>query len=105
MKWLFMYKHFFKRRIDIVLSFCGIVVLEMLMIALAIKIDDPDPAIFKQKRVGMKKNGEITYFSLKKFRSMNTSTPDVPTHLLENPEQYISHIGAFRCKSSLDELP
>lgn len=102
-----MYKHFFKRLIDIVLSFCGIIVLAipMLIVVIAIKIDDPGPAIFKQKRVGMKKNGEITYYNMAKFRSMKINTPDVPTHLLENPEQYISRIGAFLRKSSIDELP
>lgn len=102
-----MYKRFVKRLIDIVLSAVGMIVLAlpMLIIALMIKIDDPGPAIFKQKRVGAKKNGEITYFSLLKFRSMKVNTPDVPTHLLEHPEQYISRIGAFLRKSSLDELP
>lgn len=102
-----MYKNFFKRLLDLVLSAIGIIVLAlpMLFIALLIKIDDPGPAIFKQKRVGAKKNGEITYFSLLKFRSMKVNTPDVPTHLLEHPEQYISRIGALLRKSSLDELP
>lgn len=102
-----MYKRFIKRLIDIVLSTIGMIALAlpMLIIALIIKIDDPGPAIFKQKRVGAKKNGEITCFSLLKFRSMKVNTPDVPTHLLEHPEQYISRIGAFLRKSSLDELP
>lgn len=102
-----MYKHCFKRLIDIVLSAIGIIVLAIPMgiIALLIKIDDPGPAIFKQKRVGIKKNGEITYFPLLKFRSMKVNTPDVPTHLLENPEQYISKIGSLLRKTSLDELP
>lgn len=102
-----MYKCFFKRLIDLVLSTIGIIVLAipMLIIALLIKIDDPGPAIFKQKRVGIKKSGEITYFSIWKFRSMKVNTPDVPTHLLEHPEQYISRIGTFLRKSSLDELP
>lgn len=102
-----MYKHFFKRLIDIVLSFCGIVVLAipMLIISLIIVIDDPGPVIFKQKRVGIKKNGELTYFMLWKFRSMKMSTPhDVPTHMLENPEQYITKVGRFLRKSSGDEL-
>ena len=103
-----MYKHFVKRLIDIVLSTIGIIVLAlpMLIIAIAIKIDDPGPVLFKQKRVGKKKNGEITYFMIWKFRSMKMSTPhDTPTHLLENPEQYITHIGRFIRKTSLDELP
>ena len=78
----------------------------MLIIAVAIKIDDPGPVLFKQKRVGQKKNGEITYFMIWKFRSMKMSTPhDTPTHLLENPDQYITHVGRFIRKTSLDELP
>lgn len=103
-----MYKHFVKRLIDVILSTIGIVVLAlpMLIIAIAIKIDDPGPVLFKQKRVGKKKNGEITYFMIWKFRSMKMSTPhDTPTHLLENPEQYITRIGHFIRKTSLDELP
>lgn len=103
-----MYKHVIKRLIDIVLSSVGIVVLAlpMLIIAVAIKIDDPGPVLFKQKRVGKKKNGEITYFMIWKFRSMKMSTPhDTPTHLLENPEQYITRVGRFIRKTSLDELP
>ena len=68
-----MYKHFFKRIIDLVLSTIGIMVLAfpMLIIAIAIKIDDPGPVLFKQRRVGQKKNGKITYFMIWKFRSMN----------------------------------
>lgn len=103
-----MYKHIIKRLIDIVLSSIAIVVLAipMLIIALAIKIDDPGPVLFKQKRVGKKKNGEITYFMIWKFRSMKMSTPhDIPTHLLKNPEQYITRIGCFIRKTSIDELP
>ncbi len=103
-----MYKYVIKRLIDIVLSSVAIVVLAlpMLIIAIAIKIDDPGPVLFKQKRVGKKKKGEITYFMIWKFRSMKMSTPhDTPTHLLENPEQYITHVGRFIRKTSLDELP
>lgn len=103
-----MYKHVLKRLIDLVLSGIAIVVLAlpMLIIAVAIKIDDPGPALFKQRRVGQKKNGELTYFMIWKFRSMKMSTPhDVPTHLLENPEQYITRVGKFIRKTSLDELP
>lgn len=98
-----MYKSFFKRAIDIVLSLAGIVVLAipMLIVALVIMIEDPGPALFKQKRVG--KNKEL--FWLYKFRSMKVNTPDVPTHLLENPEQYISKVGKFIRKTSIDELP
>ena len=99
-----MYRKFLKRLIDFVLSTMGIVVLAIPMgvIALIIKITDPGPAIFKQKRVGTNK----TYFYLYKFRSMKMCTPrDCPTHLLENPEQYITAVGKFLRKSSLDELP
>lgn len=103
-----MYKHFFKRFFDIILSLIGIILsaFPMLIIAIAIKIDDPGPVLFKQKRVGKKKNGEITYFKIWKFRSMKMSTPrDIPTHLLENPDQYITRVGRFIRKTSLDELP
>lgn len=103
-----MYKHFVKRLLDIVLSGIAIVVLAipMLIVVIAIKIDDPGPVLFKQKRVGKKKNGEITYFMIWKFRSMKMSTPhDTPTHLLENPEQYITRVGKFIRKTSIDELP
>ena len=98
-----MYQKGIKRAIDFVLSLCGLLVLWPLLavIALAVKIDDPGPVIFKQKRVGIHK----TYFNLYKFRSMKVSTPDLPTHLLEHPEQYISRVGAFLRKTSLDELP
>ncbi len=103
-----MYKHVIKRLMDLILSSIGIVILAlpMLIIAVAIKIDDPGPVLFKQKRVGQKKNGKITYFMIWKFRSMKMSTPhDTPTHLLENPEKYITRVGSFIRKTSLDELP
>lgn len=99
-----MYKHFFKRLIDTVVSFIGIIVLgiPMIIIALVIKHEDPGPAIFTQKRVGINKS----HFSLRKFRSMRMDTPhDVPTHQLENPEQYLLKSGRFIRKYSLDELP
>lgn len=98
-----MYKKCFKRVIDAFLSFVGGVVLlpVFLIIALAIVIDDPGPVFFKQKRVG--KNKEL--FWLHKFRSMKVKTPDVPTHMLANPDQYITRVGRFLRKSSLDELP
>ena len=103
-----MYKKIVKRLGDIVLSSAAILVsaVPMAAIAIAIKIDDPGPVLFKQRRVGQKKNGEITYFMIWKFRSMKMSTPhDVPTHLLENPEQYITRVGKFIRKTSIDELP
>lgn len=99
-----MYINFFKRFIDLVLSSIGIIVLAIPMglIALIIKITDPGPVLFSQKRCGMRKK----HFQLYKFRSMKMSTPkDCPTHLLENPEQYITSIGRLLRKSSLDELP
>ena len=98
-----MYKKFTKRLIDVILSFvAGVALLPIfLIVALAIVIDDPGPVIFKQKRVG--KNKKL--FWLHKFRSMKVKTPDIPTHLLENPEQYITRVGKFLRKTSLDELP
>lgn len=99
-----MYKNLVKRLIDLVLSVIGIILLiiPMGIIALIIKITDPGPVLFSQKRVGINK----THFNLYKFRSMKMSTPkDCPTHLLENPEQYITSIGKILRKSSLDELP
>lgn len=103
-----MYKHVIKRMIDITVSGVAAVILAlpMLGIAVAIKIDDPGPVLFTQKRVGQKKDGKITYFKIWKYRSMKMSTPhDVPTHLLENPDQYITRVGKFIRKTSLDELP
>ena len=76
------------------------------LIAVAIVIDDPGPVLFKQKRVGKKRNGKLTYFYILKFRTMKKSTPkDVPTHLLDHPERYITRVGAFLRRSSLDEIP
>lgn len=99
-----MYDKVVKRLIDLVLSCIGIVVLAipMLVIAIVIKVDDPGPVFFKQNRI---KKGKGT-FPLLKYRSMKMSTPhDMPTHMLSNPEQYITKVGAFLRKSSLDELP
>lgn len=98
------YKKYIKRAMDKALSSGGFVVLAPVMgaIALAIKIEDPGPVLFTQKRVGQDKQ----YFKLHKFRSMKMITPhDVPTHMLENPEQYITKVGGFIRKHSLDELP
>ena len=99
-----LYDKYVKRIMDILLSFGGLVVLSpvFLAITIAVKIDDPGPALFTQKRIG--KNKE--YFKLHKFRSMKMSTPhDVPTHMLDNPEQYITRVGKFLRAHSLDELP
>ncbi len=102
-----MYKHFAKPLLDFILALIGTIVLlvPMLILAAVIYIDDPGPVLFKQKRVGQKRNGEITYFNLYKFRSMKMSAPhDKPTHELENPEQYITRVGKICRKFSLDEL-
>lgn len=99
-----MYSKFLKRLIDIVLSGLGIIFLSpvFLILAIAIKIDDPGPVFFRQKRLTIHKE----YFNILKFRTMKMETPkDMPTHLLENPEQYITKVGKFLRKTSLDELP
>lgn len=98
------YDKYVKRGIDIVLSFGGIIVLSpiLLGIALAIKIDDPGPVFFTQKRLGQNKK----YFRVYKFRSMKMSTPhDTPTHMLDDPDQYITKVGKILRAHSLDELP
>lgn len=98
------YEKHVKRMFDVILSFGGLVVLSPLLIgiSLAIKIDDPGPVLFTQKRMGQNKK----YFKLHKFRSMKMCTPhDKPTHMLENPEQYITRVGKFLRAHSLDELP
>lgn len=99
-----MYKNYIKRVLDIILAVGGLIALIWLYFGLiiAIKIDDPGPAFFTQKRVGKNK----ALFTLHKFRSMKMSTPhDIPTHQLSNPEQYITRVGRFLRKTSLDELP
>lgn len=98
------YCRYIKRVVDIILSIGGLLVLSpvFLVISLAIVIDDPGPVFFKQKRIGRNKE----YFMLYKFRSMKMATPhDVPTHMLDNPEQYITTVGKFLRAHSLDELP
>ncbi len=93
-----------KRALDIVLSGLGLIVLSPVFLGtiIAIKIDDPGPVLFTQKRVGKNKK----YFKLHKFRSMKMSTPhDVPTHMLDNPDQYITKVGRFMRRTSIDELP
>lgn len=99
-----MYKMFIKRLLDICLSGLGLIMLSplFLLLIIAIRIDSPGPILFKQKRVGIHK----TYFKIFKFRTMRTDTPkDMPTHMLLDPEQYITKTGKFLRKTSLDELP
>lgn len=99
-----LYEKIWKRVIDSMLSFLGLMILSpvFLVVVIWIKIDDPGPAFFTQKRVGKGK----AFFCLHKFRTMKISTPhDIPTHMLKNPEQYITKAGKFLRKSSLDELP
>lgn len=95
---------FSKRIIDLLLSGLALVILAPVFVALAvlIKVESEGPILFKQKRVGLNK----THFNILKFRTMRIDTPrDSPTHLLDNPNQYITKIGKFLRKSSLDELP
>ena len=99
-----LYKRYMKRMISVLLSVLGLIFLGWLLILLsiAVKLDSPGPVFFRQKRVGKDKK----YFYILKFRTMRIDTPkDVPTHLLENPEQYITRMGKFLRKTSLDELP
>lgn len=98
------YDRYVKRALDVLLSFGGLVILSPVfaVIAIAIKIEDPGPVLFTQKRIGQNKQ----FFKLHKFRSMKMCTPhDVPTHMLDNPEQYITKVGKFIRAHSLDELP
>lgn len=93
-----------KRLIDIILSLLGLIILSplFLILILAIKLDSKGPVLFKQKRVGLHKS----HFNILKFRTMRCDTPkDTPTHLLENPACYITKVGSFLRKTSLDELP
>ncbi|SFM25984.1 O-antigen biosynthesis protein WbqP [Gracilibacillus orientalis] len=93
-----------KRFIDIVISLIGLVILSPIFFILivGIKLDSKGPVLFKQERVGINK----TLFNMLKFRTMRFDTPkDTPTHLLENPVQYITRMGKLLRKTSLDELP
>lgn len=103
-----MYKHVIKRLLDILISGIAIIVLAvpMLIVSIIIVIDDPGPVLFRQKRIGVNKNGQISYFMIWKFRSMKMDAPhDAPTHMLQNPDQYITRVGKFIRKTSIDELP
>lgn len=93
-----------KRILDIFLSLVGLIILSPLFILLIffIRLDSKGPILFKQKRVGINKS----HFYILKFRTMRIDTPkDIPTHLLDNPHQWITRVGKFLRKSSLDELP
>lgn len=93
-----------KRKLDIIIALIALIVLSpvLLILSILIKMTSKGPIFFKQKRVGIDK----TYFYIWKFRTMRTDTPkDVPTHLFSNPEQFITPIGRFLRKTSLDELP
>lgn len=93
-----------KNIIDRLLALIGLAVLSPVFVILivAIKLDSKGPVLFRQKRVGIHKR----HFYILKFRTMRIDTPkDIPTHLLENPEQYITKVGRFLRKTSLDELP
>lgn len=99
-----MYRNGIKRLLAVVLSLCGMICLSwlFLILAVAIKLDSPGPVFFKQKRVGIGKK----HFYILKFRTMRIDTPhDMPTHLLHDPDQYITRMGHFLRKTSLDELP
>lgn len=99
-----MYRKYLKRVLDFVLSLLGIILLSpaLLVLALCVKCSSPGPVLFKQKRVGKDKS----FFQIYKFRSMRTDTPkDMPTHLLQNPDAFITPVGRFLRKTSLDELP
>ncbi len=99
-----MYSKYVKRMIDFLISLLGFIVLSplFLILCLLIKLTSKGPVFFKQKRVGIHK----TYFDILKFRTMKIDTPkDVPTHLLSDPDQYITSVGRFLRKTSLDELP
>ena len=92
-----------KRVFDFIISLIGVIVLSpiILIVTLVVKFTSPGPMLFKQRRIG-KNNVE---FEIYKFRTMRIDTPNVPTHLLENPEQWITPVGKFLRKTSLDELP
>lgn len=99
-----MYKNGIKRGIDFFVSLCGLIILSPIFLVLCvwIKLDSKGPVFFKQKRIGIHKS----YFHILKFRTMYIDTPkDMPTHLLADPEQYITKAGKFLRKTSLDELP
>lgn len=103
-----MYRHFFKRIFDFVISTITILLLIPLfiLISLAVFLDNPGSVFFVQKRIARDRRGEIRYFRILKFRTMKTSTPrDIPTHLMTDPGKYLTRVGKFLRVTSLDELP
>ena len=99
-----MYRRYIKRLMDLILSFCGLAVLAapMAVIAVIVKLDSKGPVLFWQKRVGIHKST----FMMPKFRTMYTDTPaNMPTHMLNDPERWITKSGKWMRKLSLDELP
>ena len=99
-----MYQNGIKRIVDFILALLGIIILSpvLLILCIAIKVDSKGPIIFKQKRVGINKS----HFNILKFRTMKVDTPkEMPTHMLENPDFFITKVGKFLRKTSLDELP
>lgn len=99
-----MYRNYIKRLLAIILSLGGMICLSwlFLILSVAIKLDSPGPVFFRQKRVGKNKK----HFQILKFRTMRIDTPhDIPTHLLQDPDQYITRVGRFLRRTSLDELP
>ena len=98
------YQKYIKHVLDFSLSTVGLVILSPVygILVIAIKADSKGPLLFKQKRVGIHKQ----HFNIYKFRTMSIDTPkDTPTHMLKNPDQYITKVGRFLRKTSLDELP
>lgn len=98
------YQKYIKKMIDFILSLCGLIVLSpfIIILIICIKIDSKGPVFFKQRRIGINKSE----FYILKFRTMKIDTPkDTPTHLLKNPESYITRVGKLLRKTSLDELP
>ena len=99
-----MYRNYIKRLLAIILSLGGMICLSwlFLILSVAIKLDSPGPVFFRQKRVGKNKK----HFQILKVRTMRIDTPhDMPTHLLQDPDQYITRVGRFLRRTSLDELP
>ena len=98
------YARYIKRIIDLVVTTIGFICISpiFLMVCVLVRVKLGSPIFFKQKRVGKNKN----YFNILKFRTMRVDTPkNCPTHLLKNPDQYITKVGKFLRKTSLDELP